>query len=85
MWIPCPCCGWRDRREFTYKGAAFDLDRPAPDAPAEAWDDYLHNRENPAGPLRELWYHDSCGTWGCVTRDTVTHAIIESSGLEAAQ
>jgi heterotetrameric sarcosine oxidase delta subunit len=75
MRITCPCCGPRDRREFTYYGADDYLRRPDPDAPAQAWDNHLHNRDNPAGETRDLWYHDPCGTWIRVTRDTVTHAV----------
>ena len=74
MRIPCPLCGARDIREFTYKGAA--LVRPDPEAGAAAWDDYVHLRDNPAGATRELWYHEmGCGAWLVVTRDTVTHAV----------
>jgi len=75
MRITCPYCGTRDRREFTYQGDALALDRPAREAGAQAWDDYLHNRENPAGATRDLWYHEPCGTWVVVERDTVTHAV----------
>lgn len=76
MRIYCPLCGARDRREFYYKGAAVALERPAPDAGAQAWDDYLHLRENPAGRTRDLWQHDAgCGAWLVVTRDTVSHEI----------
>jgi methylglutamate dehydrogenase subunit B len=66
-----------DRREFYYYGAEDYLNRPAPDAPPEAWDDYLHNRDNPAGVTRDLWYHDmGCSSsWLVVTRNTVTHEI----------
>ena len=78
MRITCPHCGTRDRREFTYQGHALALERPARDAGAEAWDDYLHNRENPAGPTEDLWYHDPCGAWVVVARDTVTHEVFGS-------
>lgn len=74
MRLPCPLCGARDLREFACKGAARYLDRPS-DGSIEAWDDYLHLRENPAGSARELWYHDACGAWLVVERDTVTHAV----------
>ena len=81
MIIPCPYCGPRDVREFTYKGAAL-LDRPAPDAGDAAWDDYLHLRDNPAGETRDLWYHGAgCTGWLVVTRNTVTHEI---TGAELA-
>ncbi|MEQ9695404.1 sarcosine oxidase subunit delta [Shimia sp. SDUM112013] len=77
MRITCPLCGERDRREFYYQGDAVMLNRPEPDADASVWDDYLHNRDNPAGTTRDLWYHESgCGSWIVVTRNTVTHEVL---------
>lgn len=76
MRLTCPLCGPRDRREFYYYGSDDYLNRPREGAPAQAWDDYLHNRDNPAGTTRDLWYHDmGCTSWLMVTRDTVTHDI----------
>jgi methylglutamate dehydrogenase subunit B len=76
MRITCPLCGTRDRREFYYYGAEDYLNRPDAAAPPQAWDDYLHNRDNPAGMTRDLWYHDmGCSSWLVVTRNTVTHEI----------
>lgn len=76
MRLPCPLCGDRDRREFYYQGDAVMLDRPALDAGGRAWDDYLHNRDNPAGETRDLWHHEAgCGAWIVVTRNTLTHAV----------
>ena len=83
MRLACPVCGDRDSREFICKGHAAYLERPAADAGIEAWDDYLHNRENPAGPTREVWYHAiGCGAWLVVARDTITHEI---TSLELAR
>lgn len=87
MRLNCPICGARDRREFAYMGAA--LLRPEADAPAQAWDDYLHNRDNPAGETQDLWYHElGCSAWLVVTRNTVTHEIADvrlaSDGLPAS-
>ena len=77
MRITCPHCGERDLREFSYRGAAVALRRPAPDAPDAAWDDYLHLRDNPAGLTRDVWYHEGgCAAWIVVTRNTVTHEIV---------
>ena len=77
MRMPCPICGERDSREFTYKGAAVALDRPDPEAGDAAWDDYLHLRDNPAGKTRDLWYHGAdCTGWLVVTRNTITHEAI---------
>jgi len=85
MRITCPHCGTRDRREFTYQGDAVMVDRPAPDADAAVWDDYLHLRDNPAGPTRDLWHHDPCGAWIVVARDTVSHAVSGSQLVEKAK
>ena len=83
MRLTCPICGERDRREFYYQGAATILDRPDPEAGIETWDDYLHNRDNPAGETRDLWYHDAgCSSWIVVSRNTVTH---EDLGSELAK
>jgi len=79
MRITCPLCGERDRREFTYQGAALALSRPDERASPEVWDDYLHNRDNPAGKTRDLWYHDPCGAWLVVERDTTTHEIFSAT------
>jgi len=77
MRLPCPICGDRDIREFTYRGDHSYLHRPSPDAAPEAWDDYLHNRDNPAGITREVWYHgQGCTAWLEVTRNTVTHEVL---------
>ena len=79
MRLPCPICGDRDIREFSYKGAAVALNRPDPDAPDEDWDAYLHLRDNPAGVTRDLWYHSAgCTAWLVVTRDTVSHAVLKT-------
>ena len=78
MRVTCPLCGERDRREFYYQGEAVALQRPAPDAGDDAWQDYLHLRENPTGERRDLWHHEAgCGAWLVVTRNTSTHAILD--------
>ena len=79
MRVTCPVCGERDRREFYYGASAVALDRPDREADAAAWDDYMHLRDNPAGPTRDLWYHEPCGAWAVVDRNTVTHAVTGSA------
>jgi len=86
MRITCPNCGPRDRREFYYQGDALALDRPDPDAGLEAWDDYLHNRDNLAGDTRDLWFHEAgCGAWLVVDRNTVTHSVQSATLAEKAK
>lgn len=77
MRIPCPYCGLRDSHEFAYLGDAAPKrpDAAAPDA-ADAFHDYVYLRDNPAGAMKELWYHSAgCRRWLVVERDTRTHAI----------
>jgi sarcosine oxidase subunit delta len=85
--LTCPLCGERDLREFAYRGAATLLARPAPAAGLAAFVDYLHVRENPAGPNAELWHHEwGCRAWLHVVRDTRTHAILSTAlAREAAR
>ncbi len=81
--IPCPWCGERSQVEFAYGGDA-NLKRPAEPArtSADTWHDYLFVRDNPKGPMDELWYHAAgCRRFFKVRRDTVTHAILASSLL----
>ena len=41
--------------------------------------DYVYLRDNPAGQMREYWYHGAgCRAWLVVTRDTRTHKITSS-------
>ena len=85
MRIPCPHCGSRDVREFTYLGDAKPV-RPDP-ASSNALDQfntYVYVRDNPIGPLEELWYHGSaCQAWLRVTRDTRTHEILTARACKA--
>ncbi|NEK34643.1 sarcosine oxidase subunit delta [Rhizobium leguminosarum] len=73
--ISCPHCGARPKEEFSIRGDA-GLGRPAPDAGAETWFDYVYLRENPRGRHSEYWHHSSgCRRWLIVERDTVTHVV----------
>lgn len=78
MRITCPHCGPRDLAEFTYQG---DATRTRPDPAStdrEAWNAYVYDRTNPAGPHDEFWQHSGgCRIHLVVTRDTISHAISE--------
>jgi len=76
MRINCPICGPRDQREFYYLGHKTYLHRPPEGAAPEAWDAYLHLRDNRAGVTRELWFHEmGCAAWIVVERNTLTHEM----------
>ena len=77
--ITCPFCGPRNESEFVHGGAAKSR---RPEDPADvsdaAWVDYLTVPVNPMGPVRELWWHvRGCGRWITLSRDTVTHDILD--------
>ncbi|MFB2567502.1 sarcosine oxidase subunit delta [Rhizobium sp. IMFF44] len=73
--ISCPHCGTRPKEEFTIKGDA-SISRPAPNADAEDWYEYVYLRDNPRGRHKEFWHHSSgCRRWLIVERDTVTHKV----------
>ena len=73
--ISCPHCGARPKEEFSIRGDA-RLVRPAPDAGADAWFDYVYLRDNPRGRHSEYWHHSSgCRRWLIVERDTITHKV----------
>ncbi|MEO5785638.1 MAG: sarcosine oxidase subunit delta [Casimicrobiaceae bacterium] len=83
--IPCPWCGPRNQVEFTYGGDA-TVRRPPADAPESAWVDYVYFRDNPCGPLDELWLHGAgCRQWIVVRRDTRNHDILGSRALPGVQ
>jgi heterotetrameric sarcosine oxidase delta subunit len=77
MRIPCPCCGDRDAREFSYLGDASPRRPDADGADSQhAFFEHVYLRDNPAGPFDEYWYHAAgCRSWLIVTRDTRTHEI----------
>src|SRR5690348_859280 len=51
-----------------------------------AWVDYVYLRDNPCGPLDELWYHAAgCRSWFHVLRDTRTHEILPPDGSAEAR
>ena len=78
--IPCPLNGWRNADEFAYGGEVGTM--PAPDATDEAWIHYIFARKNPAGLVREWWYHIPTSYWFILERDTVSDAIVRSYSVD---
>jgi heterotetrameric sarcosine oxidase delta subunit len=86
MKIPCPLCGPRDRREFYYYGSPDYLAPVGQDADLDALDNQLFLRDNIAGEVQDLWYHEGgCTAWIKVTRNTVTHAVLGAELVMGAQ
>jgi len=77
MIINHPLLGPRDAAEFVYLGDAAMINRPdGMTASDRDMHDYMFLRDNPAGKIRELWYHEQGDrSWLVVTRNTVTHEI----------
>ncbi len=81
--IPCPWCGGRNDSEFVAGGETF-IERPAHDVSDAQWGQYLYFRRNTMGAQAERWFHAmGCRRWFNVLRDTVTHAITETSPMGA--
>ena len=78
--LRCPYCNEiRGEDELRHGGEAGNL-RPTDPAAAsdEAWTDYLYMRSNAKGPLQEQWCCEAgCGQWFLVTRDTVSHQVLD--------
>ena len=82
MIINHPKLGLRDAAEFTILGDASMLNRPdwQADNAEDAFYSYVYLRDNPAGLHRELWFHEHGDrSWLVVTRDTITHAVLDVS------
>jgi sarcosine oxidase subunit delta len=73
--IPCPWCGPRNASEFRYVGEV--IARPDPnETTPEGWRTYLYVRTNPAGKIRENWFHRAgCRRYFTVERDTISNAV----------
>ena len=79
MIINHPLLGPRDAAEFVYLGDAAMINRPDGMTASDSdMHDYMFLRDNPAGNIRELWYHEQGDrSWLVVTRNTVTHEITQ--------
>ena len=86
MIINHPILGPRDAQEFVYLGDANLMNRPdGMTAGIEVFHDYLYNRDNRRGPLREQWWHvHGCRRWLVVERDTQTNEILSVRDSESA-
>lgn len=83
--IECPWCGKRDEPEFTCGGEL--VARPSDPASASdtEWTDYLYFRSNVKGAHIEIWRHTAgCRLWFKVERDTVSHQVMSTYKLDAA-
>jgi sarcosine oxidase subunit delta len=75
--MPCPLNGPRNITEFTYGGEVSTM--PDPNAVTDTeWADYVFNKSNPAGLVREWWLHNASGYWFIAERDTVSDSILRT-------
>ena len=77
--FPCPFCGPREEHEFLFATEAGKT-RPEPaEAVSDAdWAAYLYDQAVPKGAAREIWVHQTCGTYFLMVRDTVTRAVLSA-------
>ena len=75
--MPCPLNGPRNITEFTHGGEFVPMPDPLACTDAE-WADYVFNKTNPAGVVREWWLHNASHYWFIAERDTVTDTILRA-------
>ncbi|TCK07208.1 sarcosine oxidase subunit delta [Marinobacterium mangrovicola] len=71
--LDCPDIGKRPISEFDYLG---EIRIPPSDADEATWADYVFNRDNAPGVLRERWYHRPTGRWFILERNTLTDEVV---------
>lgn len=80
--FPCPFCGLRDEREFSYVG---DFGKVRPDTANTVsdadWAAYLFDQKNPKGKSTEIWVHTPCQEYFKMTRDTVSMDVLDTAPL----
>ena len=72
--LRCPLNGERNISEFICGGEVRRDPDPGATSDAE-WADHLFLQDNPAGVVREWWFHVPSGYWFIAERDTVTDEI----------
>jgi sarcosine oxidase subunit delta len=81
--VPCPYCGPRNASEFRWVGAVKARPHPATTTPAE-WRAYLYIQTNPAGWMRETWFHRAgCRRYVTLERDTVRNVFRPREAAES--
>ena len=73
----CPLNGPRNLSEFAYGGEVENMPDPTA-ASREEWAEYVFMPDNPAGLVREWWYHIATAYWFIAERNTVTDEIIKT-------
>ncbi len=83
--VPCPLCGPRNASEFRWVGPLKTRPDPNATTPA-AWRAYLYLQDNPAGWVREAWFHRAgCRRYVTLERHTVSNAFRPGDEAERRQ
>ena len=75
--LHCPLNGPRNISEFAYGGEVENMPDPIT-ASSEEWAEYIFMPDNPAGLVREWWFHTATSYWFVAERNTVTDEIIKT-------
>ena len=73
----CPLNGPRNMSEFSYGGDVAPMPDPR-DCSAEEWSEYIFMTDNPAGFVREWWFHNATSYWFIAERSTATDEITKT-------
>ena len=73
----CPLNGPRNISEFACGGEVTVMPDPGNTSSGQ-WADYIFNRENRAGLVREWWCHTPTSYWFIAERHTVSDEIVRT-------
>ena len=73
----CPLNGPRNISEFAYGDEVVQEPDPSRASQAE-WADYVFLDDNPAGVVREWWYHVATAYWFIAERDRASDEILRT-------
>ena len=74
MKVPCPNCGLRPYKEFSFGGELVPMDEGDPVADFSR----VYLRRNAPGEQEERWFHaHGCRRWFTLSRDTLSNRISE--------
>ena len=78
--ITCPICGKRDLYEFRFGNEDKGPPPDQTDLTLKEYSEYVHARNNTAGPQKEWWCHkDGCGVWFTTVRNTLTNREVSET------
>jgi sarcosine oxidase subunit delta len=75
--LNCPLNGPRNISEFVWGGEVKAMPDPVTGSD-DQWAEFVHLEDNPAGIIREWWFHSATSFWFIAERNTLTDEIVRT-------